>query len=74
MRTVFLATLVAMGIGLIGTASSPAAPANGAGIGETANAASLLSDVRYVRRHRRLCYSKCYREFVFGPRVCRTFC
>ena len=36
--------------------------------------ATLLTDVGYVRRHGRTCYHKCYREYVIGPRVCRTFC
>jgi len=73
MRTIFLAMLVTLGLGLIGTSQMAAAPADGAAIAK-ASSATLLTDIGYVRRHGRTCYHKCYREYVIGPRVCRTFC
>jgi len=74
MRTVFFAMLFAVGTGLVAASASSAAPANGVVIGQAAVAASLLSEVGYVRRRGRTCYSKCYYEFIIGRRVCRTYC
>ena len=74
MRMILIALLIAMGIGLTGTSSPSAAPANGLVIGEAAGTAAVLTDVRYFRRHRRGCFSKCYNEFIFGRYVCRTYC
>ena len=74
MRAGLVATAMLMGLcaGLAGLSGSAAAPLQGA-----ASAAVNLSsvpEVRYVRRHGRSCYRKCYREFVIGRRVCRTYC
>jgi hypothetical protein len=74
MRTILTAMLVAIGIGLLGASGGSAAPADGASLDRAVSAASLVSDIRYYRHYGRLCYSKCYREFVIGPRVCRRFC
>ena len=72
MRTTMVAMLVAAGIGWAGTSSLPAAPAEGAAIGQ--GAASLLTPARYYRVHGRTCYTKCFRNFVIGRRVCRRYC
>ena len=74
MRMILIALLIAIGIGLTGTSSPSAAPANGAVIGEAAGTAAVLLDVRYFRHRSRVCYTKCYREFIFGRYVCRTYC
>jgi hypothetical protein len=49
-----------------------AAPARG--VMTAATDAATVTEARYVRRHGRTCYRKCYREFVIGRRVCRTYC
>jgi hypothetical protein len=75
MRMILIALLIAIGIGLTGTSSPTAAPANGVVIGEAAGSAAVLSDVGYVRRRGRVCYAKCYNEFFFlGRRICRAYC
>jgi len=74
MRTIFAAVLILLGLGLIGSPQIAAAPADGAAIANLATGGTLLNEIRYVRRYGRTCYRKCYREFVIGPRVCRTFC
>jgi hypothetical protein len=74
MRTIFLAVLVLLGLGLIGPSQMAAAPADGAAIARIATADTLLTEIGYVRRYGRTCYRKCYREYVIGRRVCRTFC
>ena len=49
MRGIFLAMLVAAGIGLAGTASVSAAPINGAAIGNAADAANPVETVQHWR-------------------------
>jgi len=49
MRGILLATLVAGGIGLAGTAGVSAAPINGAAIGNAADAASPVTTVQHWR-------------------------
>jgi len=62
MRTILLAVLVAMGIGLAGTAGVSAAPANG-GVLRDLSAAPMAEQAQYYyyrrrwRRHRRHCRS-----------------
>lgn len=73
MRTILAATFIAAGIA-IGACGASAAPASGADLERAGSAASLFSEIRYYRSHGRLCYTKCYREFVIGRRVCRKFC
>jgi len=74
MRKLLIAILVTAGLGWIGTSGLSAAPATGAVIDQAATAASPLTGARYVRHRGRVCYTKCYREFVIGPRVCRRYC
>jgi hypothetical protein len=75
MRATLIAMLVVVSAGLVGTSASSAAPANGAAIREAASVGAIASDVRYrKRKYGRACYTKCYYEFIIGPRVCRTFC
>ncbi len=75
MRTILAAMIVAAGVGLLAASHGTAAPINGAALSPAAGASSLLREVDYYfRRHGRLCYRKCYREFFFGRRVCRTYC
>ena len=49
MRGILLATLVAAGIGLVGSAGVSAAPINGAAIGNAADAASPVETVQHWR-------------------------
>ncbi len=73
MRTMLIALLAASAFALTAASTGTAAPAGGAVIAETADAA--VTPAHYVRRHGRTCYRKCYREFVVtGRRVCRTYC
>ena len=74
MRTLLIAMLVTAGLGWSGTSGLSAAPAAGAVIDQTATSASPFTSARYVRYRGRACYTKCYREFVVGPRVCRRYC
>ena len=72
MRAKVIATAMLLALGFVTTSDSPAAPMQG--VMTAAAADSILSTARYFRRHGCLCYRKCYREFVIGRRVCRTFC
>jgi hypothetical protein len=49
MRGILLATMVAAGVGLAGTAAVSAAPINGAAINDAANAASPVEQVQHWR-------------------------
>jgi hypothetical protein len=49
MRGIFLAMMVAAGIGLAGTAGVSAAPVSGAVIGDAANATSTVEHVQHWR-------------------------
>jgi len=73
MRAIVGAFFFAAGM-VIGACGASSAPASGAGLERAGSAATLFSDVRYYRSHGHLCYTKCYREFVIGRRVCRKFC
>lgn len=73
MRTIVAAVFIVAGA-IIGACGASAAPASGAPLDRAGSAASLFSEIRYYRSHGRLCYAKCYREFVIGRRVCRKFC
>jgi hypothetical protein len=66
--------LMAAGVAVGSMAVAAAAPSNGVMLGRAAEADSLVSRIAYHRWHGRLCYTKCYREFVIGRRVCRRFC
>ncbi len=77
MRTIVSAILVTIGIATGGFAtagigSAAAGVADGAALERSAG--TLLSPAAYPRWHGRVCYTKCYREFVIGRRVCRRFC
>ena len=61
MRAIFLAVLLAAGIGLVGASNVSAAPANGVAIGEGANQNSNVAQVQHWRwgsrgRHWRRCH------------------
>jgi hypothetical protein len=74
MRKILVAGIVAAALGLMGIANGSAAPASGGSLARAAEGGTLLSQIRYYRYHGRTCYTKCYRDFVIGPRVCRTYC
>lgn len=73
MRNMLIVSMAALGFGLAAAPAVMAAPAAGGVMTQLATG-TPLHEVRYVRHHGRICYHKCYREFVIGPRVCRTFC
>ncbi len=72
MRIIVSAILITAAIAIGGNASMASGVADGAAL--QAGAGTLLSPVAYHRWHGRVCYTKCYREFVIGRRVCRRFC
>lgn len=78
MRKIVAAMLAVAGIGLIGMANGSAAPADGASLVRTQDrvkdGGALLQQIRYYHYRGHVCYTKCYRDFVIGPRVCRTYC
>jgi hypothetical protein len=74
MRTTFVAIFFMAGIVAFGASRGSAAPADGAALGRTASAVSLVAQTRYVRWHGRTCYAKCYYNFFAGRHVCRRFC
>ncbi len=49
MRAIVLATVLAAGLGLAGTAPTLATPANGAAISQAADAAKMVEQVRWWR-------------------------
>jgi hypothetical protein len=66
MRMIVLSAVLALGVGLAGTAGVSAAP-GGTGLGEAAQNATLLQDVQYYRRHYRRYHRRSYCRSV---RVC----
>jgi hypothetical protein len=72
MRSMLVVLLAVAAIAVMAAPTGSAAPASGAVIAEQAGA--TVTPARYVRRNGMVCYRKCYREFFFGRRVCRTFC
>ena len=75
MRTILATMFVAAGIGLLLVPNGSAAPINGAAFSLAIGSTSLLHNINYYfRRHGRICYRKCYHEFIIGRRVCRTYC
>jgi len=87
MRKIVVAMLAVAGIGMIGMANGSAAPAVGASPvraqdhvndrvkdDRVGDSGALLQQIRYYRYRGHACYTKCYRDFVIGPRVCRTYC
>jgi len=74
MRKIAVAMIVAAGLGVTGMATGSAAPANGTALAPARASGSLLQQIRYYRYRGHACYTKCYRDFVIGPRVCRTYC
>ena len=60
MRTILTATLIAMGIGLVGTAGVSAAPANGTAIGSATS--SMIELAQYGGYG--YGYRRCWREYV----------
>jgi hypothetical protein len=74
MRTILKATFIAAVACWVGATTGSAAPINATTLENAASGLALTSHAYYHWRHGRLCYSKCYREFIVGPRVCRRFC
>ena len=73
MRTALAALIVAAGIGLVGTGSEAAIPAGGTAMKQAAVDVAALQEVQFSMRRTRRGVRKCYREFVIGRYVCRTY-
>jgi hypothetical protein len=74
MRKIAVAMIAVAGLGLIGMTNGSAAPASGSSLARAPESGSLLQQIRYYRYRGHACYTKCYRDFVIGPRVCRSYC
>ena len=72
MRTTLTALIVAAGIGLIGAGSAAAMPAATA-TKQAATDVSAIQEAQYSERRTRRGIRKCYREFIVGRYVCRTY-
>jgi hypothetical protein len=62
MRTILLAVLVTLGIGLVGTSGVSASPATSGVLRDLTNAGKLVEQAQYYGYGRR--YRRCYRERV----------
>ncbi len=56
MRAIFIAALVALGIGLVGTSPTLAAPASGVVIGNAAHLNQVVDRAHWRWRHHRHCW------------------
>jgi hypothetical protein len=70
-RGAALAAVATFGIGFAGL--SHAAPADGGVLRTLADTTSTVEDAQYTQRRTRRGIRKCYREFVVGRWVCRTY-
>ncbi len=70
MRTIVLAALFALGVGLAGISSAPAATLGG-GIDKAAAGSSLVQDAYYACRRIRVCRVGPYGRYCHWTRVCR---
>ena len=85
MRSALATLTLAATISLVWSGNAAAIPAGGKAMQEAATAASAVQNIHYSkRRHRhgilgyyerrgRYGITKCYREFVIGRYVCRTY-
>jgi hypothetical protein len=73
MRTTLAVLALTSGIGLIACQSATAFPMSAAPIQQSATAASDVTQAQYSERRTRHGIRKCYREFVVGNYVCRTY-
>jgi hypothetical protein len=72
MRTTLAALDFAAGLGVVVCQSAVALPID-AGAIQQAAAAATVQQAQYAERRRRGTITKCYREFVVGNFVCRTY-
>jgi hypothetical protein len=73
MRTMLAALSLAAGLGVIACQSALALPVDAGAVQQAAMAATSLQQAQYAERRRRGTITKCYREFVVGNYVCRTY-
>jgi len=71
MRIIAIALLSTAAFVVMTPSSGSAAPASGSVLTEEA---TLAATPAAYARHRRTCHRKCFREFVVGRRVCKTYC
>lgn len=73
MQKTLLALSVVAGIGVVGSQSAGAMPANALAVKQAAASASLLQPAQYTERRTRHGVVKCYRDFVVGPYRCHYY-
>jgi hypothetical protein len=73
MRSALAALIFAAGFAFAGPGNAAAAPWSGSALKEAAAAASAVVETHFSIRRTRHGIRKCYREFIFGPYVCRTY-
>jgi len=73
MRTMLAALGLAADLGVIACQSALALPVDAGAAQQAASAGTSLQQAQYAERRRRGTISKCYREFVVGNYVCRTY-
>jgi hypothetical protein len=85
MRSVFATLILAASVSVAGPGHATAIPFSAKAMNETAMAVSGVQDAHYSKRrhrhglfdyyerHTRHGITKCYRELVVGPYVCRTY-
>ena len=73
MRTTLSALAFAAGLGGIACQSAAALPIAAGAIQEAATPATAVQLVQYAERRGKGTITKCYREFVVGNYVCRSY-
>lgn len=69
----FAAGLGLIGLGLLGSGSAFAVPADATAMKQAATAASPLEQAQYAEHRARRGVVKCYRDLVIGPYRCHYF-
>ena len=73
MRTTLALLGLAAGLGVVAGQSAVALPIDAGAVQQAATAVTSLQQAQYAERRRRGSITKCYREFVVGNYVCRTY-
>jgi hypothetical protein len=73
MRTTLAALAFAAGLGVFACQSAAALPVAAGAIEQAAAAATTVQQAQYAERRGKGTITKCYREFVVGNYVCRTY-
>lgn len=73
MKTIVLAAVFAVGVGLAGVSNVSAAPASSAGINGAATDMSMIQDAAYACRRVKVCRRGYYGRTCRWTRVCRVW-